>query len=242
MVRRCILEDEVSAKRIAKMIRDHNIDVFPATPALFGALARVPTVKPLKLDNPRYLSSGSVLPPAIAESFQQRFGVRPLSVYHSTQAGPVALDRNGKEPGTVGRAFEGVEIRVAAGDGGKIPTGTDGPIWVRSPVNSMLSVPKLRLPSRGNETPIGGADGDGWFRTGDLGSLDRGGRLTLSGREDDLVKVDGKRLALGEIEGCLESFPKVKMAKARVVTDDMGGPMVVVPDRLGGLVQGRGSD
>ena len=51
--------------------------------------------------------------------------------------------------------------------------------------------------------------------------------MVITGREDDLVKVDGKRLALGEVEGCLEAFPKVKAAQARVVTDDLGGPMVV---------------
>jgi acyl-CoA synthetase (AMP-forming)/AMP-acid ligase II len=222
------LEDEVSPKRIAKLLRDHNIDVFPATPALYGALMRVPTVKPLKLANPRYLSSGSPLPAAIADGFHQRFGIRPLSVYHSTQTGPLAIDRTGKDPESVGRAFTDVELRVAAPDGGKLAAGTVGPIWARAKALSMLSVPKIRLPTRVDGVAIGAADDEGWFRTGDLGQLDRAGKLTITGREDDLVKVDGKRMALGEVEGCLESFPKVKSAKARVVTDDFGGPMVVV--------------
>ena len=91
----------------------------------------------------------------------------------------------------------------------------------------MLSVPKIHLPKRDEGVPIGGLDKEKWFRTGDLGQLDRSGKLTITGREDDLVKVDGKRLALGEVEGCLESFPKVKAAQARVITDDLGGPMVV---------------
>jgi acyl-coenzyme A synthetase/AMP-(fatty) acid ligase len=74
---------------------------------------------------------------------------------------------------------------------------------------------------------VGRAGEDGWFRTGDLGSLDRAGQLTLTGREDDLVKVNGKRVALGEVEGCLEAFSTVREAEARVVMDDLGGPMVV---------------
>ena len=41
------------------------------------------------------------------------------------------------------------------------------------------------------------------------------------------MKVDGKRVALGEVEGCLEAFPKIKAAQARVVTDPMAGAMVV---------------
>ena len=81
---------------------------------------------------------------------------------------------------------------------------------------SLLSVPKIHLPKRDDGVPIGGVDADGWFRTGDLGKLDKNGRLTITGREDDLVKVDGKRVALGEVEGCLEAFPKIKAAQARV--------------------------
>jgi len=221
------LEDEVSARRISKLLRDHSVDLFPATPALYGALARVPTLKPLKLANPRYLSSESPLPTAIAEAFYERFGVRPLSLYHSTQAGPVAIEGTGKDPESVGRAFDGVEIRVTAANGAKSTAGAPGPLWVRSRALSSLSVPKMRLPSRGDDVPVGGTDAEGWFRTGDLGQLDRFGRVRITGREDDLVKVDGKRLALSEVEGCLESFPRVKAAKARIVTDDQGGPMVV---------------
>jgi long-chain acyl-CoA synthetase len=224
------LEDEISPKRIAKLLREQSVDVFPGTPALFGALARVPTVKPLKIAGARYLSSGSSLPPAIAEAFHQRFGIRLLSCYHSTQAGPLAIDRGGKEPSGVGKAFDGVELRVAAGTGGKagkVAAGESAPIWARSKALSMLVVPKIHMPKRGGGVGIGDADEQGWFRTGDLGQLDRAGRLTITGREDDLVKVDGKRVALGEVEGCLEAFPKVKAAQARIVTDDLGGPMVI---------------
>jgi long-chain acyl-CoA synthetase len=221
------LEDEISPKRIAKLLREQSVDVFPGTPALFGALARVPTVKPLKIAGARYLSSGSSLPPAIADSFHQRFGIRLLSCYHSTQAGPLAIDRPGKDPASVGKAFEGVELRVATAKGGKVAPGEVGPIWARSKALSMLVVPKIHLPKRDGGVAIGDVDGEGWFRTGDVGQLDRTGRLTITGREDDLVKVDGKRVALGEVEGCLEAFPKVKAAQAIVVTDDLGGPMVV---------------
>src|SRR5882724_2884616 len=221
------LEDEISPKRIAKLLREQSVDVFPGTPALFGALVRVPTVKPIKIAGARYLSSGSTLPPSIAESFHQRFGIRLLSCYHSTQAGPLAIDRPGKDPSSVGKGFEGVELRVAASKGHKLAAGEAGPVWARSKALSMLVVPKIHLPKRDGGVAIGDVDRDGWFRTGDLGQIDRSSRLTITGREDDLVKVDGKRVALGEVEGCLEAFPKVKAAQARVVTDDLGGPMVI---------------
>jgi long-chain acyl-CoA synthetase len=221
------LEDEVSPKRIAKLLREQSINFLAGTPALYGALVRVPTVKPLKIAGARYLSSGSALPPSIGESFAQRFGVRLLSCYHSTQTGPLAIDRAGKDPGSVGRPFDGVELRVAGPKGEKLGVGEVGSVWVRSRALSVVSVPKIHLPKRTDGgVPIGGVDG-GWLRTGDLGQQDRAGRITLTGREDDLVKVDGKRVALGEVEGCLEAFPNIKAAQARVVTDDLGGPMVV---------------
>jgi len=142
------------------------------------------------------------------------------------QAGPLGIDRSGKDPESVGRAFEGVELRVASPKGERLPAAEVGPIWVRSRALSTVAVPKIHLPKRDEGVPIGGLD-DGWLRTGDLGQQDRAGRVVITGREDDLVKVDGKRVALGEVEGCLEAFPKVKAAQARIVTDDMGGPMVV---------------
>jgi acyl-coenzyme A synthetase/AMP-(fatty) acid ligase len=188
---------------------------------------RVPTVKPLKVARARYLSSGSSLPAVIAEGFHARYGVRPLSLYHSTQTGPLAIDRTGKNPESVGQPFAQVELRVAGADGAKVPASTAGPVWIKSGALSTMSVPKMSLPKRGNETAIGAVDADGWFRTGDLGQFDSGGRITITGREDDLVKVDGKRLALSEVEGCLETFPKVKAARARVITDDLGSPIVV---------------
>ena len=209
------LEDEVSAKRIAKLLREHDINVFPATPALYGAMMRVPTVKPLKLAHARYLSSGSSLPAIIAEGYHDRFGVRPLSLYHSTQTGPLAVDRSGKAPESVGLPFTHVEIRVAGPEGKKLASGIVGPLWIKSEALSTLSVPKMSLPKRGKDTAIGALDSDGWFRTGDLGQVDSAGRIHITGREDDLVKVDGKRLALSEIEGCLETFPKVKAARVR---------------------------
>ncbi|HEY5453410.1 MAG TPA: class I adenylate-forming enzyme family protein [Polyangia bacterium] len=221
------LEDEVSPKRIAKLLREHSVDFFAGNPALFGSLVRVPTIKPLKTSGARFLSSGSALPANIAESFHERFGVRLLSCYHGTQAGPLAIDRAGKDPETVGKAFEGVEVRVASAKGERLPAGEVGPIWAKSKGLSMLTVPKIHLPKRDDGVPIGSVGTDGWYRTGDLGQVDKNGRLTITGREDDLVKVDGKRVALGEVEGCLEAFPKIKAAQARVITDDLGGPMVV---------------
>jgi long-chain acyl-CoA synthetase len=222
------LEEELSAKRVAKILREQEVDVLPGTPTLFSGLARMPTAKPIKRKGARFLAAGSRLEAKEAEAFKERYGIRLMAAYHTTETGPIAIDTSTKYPESVGKVIDGVDVRVAAGDGGKLPSGEKGLIWVRGQQVALRSVGPYELPpSRSGRVPVGGRDKDGWFRTGDLGHLDKGGRLFIEGREDDLVKVDGKRVALGEVEGCLEAFPKVKQAQAMLITDPLAGPMVI---------------
>jgi long-chain acyl-CoA synthetase len=226
------LEEEVSGRRIGKLIREHEIDVLPGTPAMYGELCRMPTAKKVEVKAPRYLAAGSRLDQTIADEFFEKYGVRLLSCYHSTEAATIALEDSGKYPTTVGKTIEGVDLKLTAPDG-KPAASKEGLIWVKSktlspksigPFDQDASPPSTRASGM---VAIGSIDRTGWLRTGDLGRLDKSGRLQLTGREDDVVKVDGKRVALGEVEGCLESFPKIKAAQATVVTDPMAGSMVV---------------
>jgi len=219
------LEDEVAPKRIVKLLREQEINVLPGTPGLYAGLAKLPTAKALKVKKPRYLSAGSPLAEATADAFKDRWGIRIVPVYHTTETSTIACDKKEPRPGSVGKVVEGVEVRV--GDGAK-SNGTgevDGPIWVKSKSVARKSMPQTRV--RGESVPVGGVDDKGWLRTGDVGHFDKTGRIYRTGREDQLVKVDGKRVALGEVQECLESFAKVQQAQVRVITDPLGGPMVV---------------
>jgi len=222
------LEDELSAKRMGKLMREQAITLLPANPALYGALARLPTVRPLDHGDvqPRFLSSGSALSPGIAETFQRQYGVPVLSCFHTTQIGPVTAELGGVMPSSVGLPFLNVEVRVADGQGKGTAPGQTSVIWVKAEGRGAGFVPKTHLPARHGETPIGAWTSDGWLRTGDVGRQDAEGRLTLSGRDDDLVKVDGRRLALGEVRTALEAFVKIRAAEVRIVMDEFGAPMV----------------
>lgn len=230
------LEEELSAKRVSKILREQEVDVLPGTPTLYAGLAKLPTAKLIKRKGARFLAAGSRLDEAVAEGFRERYGIRVMNAYHTTETGAVAVESTTKSPESVGKVIDGVEVRLtgisagtsAAPDGGKVPTGDKGVIWVRGKSVALRAIGPYSLPAtRAGRVPVGGRDDSGWFRTGDIGRLDKSGRLFLEGREDDLVKVDGKRVALGEVEGCLESFPKVKHAQALVIMDPLAGPMVV---------------
>ena len=226
------LEEEISARRVAKLLREHSIDVLPGTPSMYAELCRLPTAKPLKVKNPRYLASGSRLDPDVADTYASKYNVRVRSCYHSTEAGVIALDATAKTPKSVGKPIDGIDLRLTSESGGKVATGKEGLVWLRGPSLSPKSIgPYKDVDNEAGVNKklvgIGETDKQGWFHTGDIGKLDRGGKLFLAGREDDVVKVDGKRVALNEVEICLESFPKVRAAQAAVVVDPMAGPMVV---------------
>ena len=224
------LEEEISARRVAKLLREHTIDVLPGTPTMYSELSRLPTAKALKVKKPRYLSSGSRLDPEVAQSFAEKYSIKVISCYHTTETGAIALDRTAKSPMSVGKPIGGIDVRITDKDGVKLATGKKGLVWVKGMSLSPRAIgPFQEDAAKSTEklVSIGTMDRDGWYRTGDMGKLDSSGKLSLTGREDDVVKVEGKRVALGEVEGCLESFPKVKAAQARVVTDPLTGAMVV---------------
>lgn len=265
------LEDEVAPARILKVLREQEVNVVAGMPSLYAGLAKVAAGHPLKLKNPRFLVSGSQFAHPAAEEFHARWGVRLLSIFHTPETHAVSIDRKGTAPESVGKAVDGVEIRV--GQPGKLTATGHGPIWVRSAAVSgrvlgsdaaakkaaktakkgkaaskttTTTAAKKATAKKGDQLDeqatdaagiaIGGLDAEGYCRTGDVGTLDKSGKLMLDGREDDVVKVEGKRIALGEVEGCIEAFDKVKAAQAMVISDPLGGPMVVAKVVVSGRV------
>jgi long-chain acyl-CoA synthetase len=133
------------------------------------------------------LSTGAFLPPALQGAWED-LGLTVLQGYGSTEAGTgtcATLDDH--VPGTVGRPPDGVNIRIAA----------DGEVQFRGPTlfhgywNNPAATAEAYTP-------------DGWYRTGDIGHLDDGGRLILSGRKKDIIVLpNGFNVYPEDIENAL---------------------------------------
>src|SRR5689334_14132541 len=133
------LEEEISARRIGKLVREHEIDVLPGTPSMYAELSKLPTAKKLEVKAPRYLAAGSRLDQAVADDRFDKYGIRMPSRYRPREAATVTLEDSGKYPTTVGKSIDGVEVKITSPDG-KATMSKEGLIWVKSKTLSPKSI------------------------------------------------------------------------------------------------------
>ena len=170
------------------------------------------------------------MPPAVAEAFEKRFGVPIFEGYGQTEAAPVVtLNRPGaRKPGTIGPPVPGVEVAIWDGQSRVLAAGEVGEIMVRGR-NVMRGYHDLP-----EETAK--AITDGWLHTGDLGTLDHDGFVSITGRKKDLIISAGENIYPREIEEILAQHPKVKEVAVIGVKDEIRGEVpkafVIVRDGM----------
>lgn len=192
-------------------IRNHQLSVLVAVPAMYGALLRLKDASP---DDFKHvyacLSGGEPLPSQIREAWQQRFGVPLFEGYGLTETiGPIAFNSPGHHRGgSVGRLIPGASAKIVGDDGNAQGVEQEGEVWLRGP---MIMKGYHNLP---NETAQV-LTADGYFKTGDLGKLDPDGYLHITGRKKELIISAGEKIVPREVEEVLTKHPAV--AEAAVV-------------------------
>ena len=122
-----------------------------------------------------------------------------------------------------GRALPGVELRAVRPDGSVCGPGEPGELRVRAP-QVMLGYADASLDAEA-------FDAEGWLRTGDLGTIDAGGYVRITGRLKDVVIRNGENIGTAEVEELLRAHPHV--ADAGVI----GLPDVRSGERLCAVVE-----
>lgn len=135
---------------------------------------------------------------------------------HALQSGDTAAH---KRLGSVGRAQSVISLRITGEDGTVQPTGAAGEIEVKGET-VMLGYWK-------DPDATVAALQDGWLRTGDLGSLDEDGYLTLSDRSKDIIISGGNNIYPREIEEVLLTHPSVSEVCVAGTPHDDWGEMTV---------------
>ncbi len=152
------------------------------------------------------ISGGAPLGERLGHFFRG-IGVRVLEGYGLTETtAPATVNMPGKTRiGTVGPPLPGTSVRIAA----------DGEVEVRGP--------QVFTRYHGNPVATAEAFDDGWFRTGDLGSLDADGYLSITGRKKEIiVTAGGKNVAPALLEDRLRAHPLI----SQVVVVGDGRPFI----------------
>jgi acyl-CoA synthetase (AMP-forming)/AMP-acid ligase II len=213
-----------------KALQDWPVTVAHIVPPIAVALAKHPAVDNYDLRHLEMLFSGAApLSAAVTDAVQKRLNVRFKQGYGMTEASPVThytADGNPIRAGTVGQLAPSTESRIVDVESGRdVAAGQPGEVWIRGPqvMKGYLNNPEATART---------LDADGWLHTGDIGSVDSEGYLTIIDRLKELIKVKGYQVAPAELEALLLTHPRIADAAVIPVADDDCGEVpkaVIVP-------------
>ncbi|MER6910220.1 long-chain fatty acid--CoA ligase [Streptomyces sp. NPDC000594] len=226
-----VLMERFDADRALALMTAEECTVVMGVPTMFIGLLEAAGRSPDRPPLQRAYSGGAALPVRVLEEVTRAFGCPVFEGYGLTETSPVVTFNQHPwpcRPGTVGRPIPGVEAEIAdAAVGDRIvllPPGETGEIVVRGH-NVMAGY--LNNPSATAEVIV-----DGWFRTGDLGTKDADGVLTVVDRTKDMVIRGGYNVYPREIEEVLVRHPAVAQAAVVGLPDERNGQevcAVIVP-------------
>jgi cyclohexanecarboxylate-CoA ligase len=215
-------------KRAVALVEAERVSFMGAPPVFFAQMLEAGARPgPLRLIS----TGGASVSPAFVHETARALRCRVKRTYGSTEAPTVATTSPGDPPElaatTEGRAVGVAELAIVEPGGTRrLPPGSQGEILVRGPelFAGYLDEAATR------EAIVPG----GWLRTGDLGSLDEAGYLTVTGRLKDVIIRAGENVAASEVEAVLEAHPSVRRAVAVGIPDPVLGErvaaFVIAPD------------
>ncbi|MBA4146698.1 MAG: acyl--CoA ligase [Verrucomicrobia bacterium] len=153
------------------------------------------------------VSTAAPLPSATALAFQSRFGLPLAQGLGIIEVGLSILNTDAahEKPGSIGRPQPGFTAELRDPDGGEVPDGEPGELFLRGPGMTDAYL----IPWRTRQHILE----DGWFRTGDLATKDADGHLHLVGRTHSVINVAGMKCFPEEIESVLCAHPEVRAAR-----------------------------
>lgn len=191
------------------LIEREQITAFSGVPTTAFELLERARERGADLSSLAGISSGATLvPPELVRRIDDQFAhrVSPGNGYGLTETSGAMIFNAGADyvahPDSVGRPLAPVnEVRIVRPDGTDAPTGEPGEIWLKGPtvVRGYFEDPAA----------TDAAFSDGWFHTGDVGTLDEAGMLRVVDRIKDVVIRGGENVYAAEVEGALFEHPDV---------------------------------
>lgn len=224
----------LDAQAIGNLCREHRGTILLATPMFLRTYIRRCEPEDFRTLEV-VVTGGEHLPPAVRDEFEAAFGVTPLEGYGCTETSPLiasnvpparATGGQSAREGTVGKPVPGVQVKVVDIDSGAVlPTGSQGLLYVSGP-NVMKGY--LKQPEA-----TAAVVQDGWYRTGDVATIDEDGFIRIVGRVSRFAKIGGEMVSHVAVEEALTELigpAEDGMPRAAVVSvpDPAKGERLVV--------------
>lgn len=169
-----------------------------------------------------YTGGAGMGKPQIYEGFERDWDCRVVGGYGQTEVCGFATFMDYPDmieaPRSIGWPLPHLVMAVLDADGAQLPAGEEGEIAFRGP--------SVMLGYWRNDEASEAALGDGWLRTGDLGTMDERGRGTLLGRAKELIKTGGENVYPAEIDAVFAEMEEVADAGCAGVPDRKWGEAV----------------
>jgi len=215
-----VLQERFDPEDTLDLVARHGCTVVPVAPAVFSRWLPIEDLRS-RLASVRLVLSGSApLSREVIDRFAEQTGIAVHQGYGLTEAAPVVTStrrRQDHQPGSVGAAVEGVEIRLVDEHGHVVEGDDPREIWIRGD----------NLFSGYWPDGEGRPDKEGWWATGDVGILDHTGDLFLVDRLEEVVIVSGFNVYPHEVENVIRETEGVEDAAVIGVADDATGEAVV---------------
>jgi long-chain acyl-CoA synthetase len=212
-----------------KIISEHKITNWIAVPTMLNRIAALPkeVLEQFDVSSMQVLNLGaSAVPFSLKQWVVGYFGDHCLyEGYGSTETGMITSmtpKDQLRKPGSSGKPYRHVDIRILDDNGNPLAAGETGEIWVKTPVAIDRYLNRDALDA---ET----LSSDGYFRVGDVGHLDEEGYLFITDRKKDMIVAGGVNIYPAEIEAVLIKHPNIiEAAVIGIPHDDFGEQVMAV--------------
>jgi len=209
MAERVVVLPRFDAEQLLKTIETHRITHLSLVPVMLVRLLKLPQAVRERYDVSsleNVTHGGSPCAPDVRRAMIDWWGPIINETYGSTETGLVTFVNANEwlsHPGTAGRPFPGMSIRILDPQGQPLPAGEVGEIYVNPGDNA------LPFTYRNNEAARNAIERDGHVTNGDVGYLDAEGYLYVTDRKRDMVISGGVNIYPAEIEHTLVTHPEV---------------------------------
>jgi len=210
-------------KATLKALSTERFHVFPAVNTLFVGLAHHPDFGTVDWNCLRLtIGGGASVSAAAAELWQEKTGSPLREGYGLSETSPsVACNPTAGETvqGSIGLPLPSTEIMLIDDEGREVAQGEPGEIAIRGP---QVMAGYWQRPEETAQVMTG----DGFMRTGDIGTVDERGFFRIVDRKKDMILVSGFNVYPNEIENVVASMPGVAECAAIGVPDENSGEAV----------------